>query len=186
MRNSWGRHGQPDNNPGACQGGACMADTRHTGGCLCGAIRYEIRSSPRFTALCHCRMCQQWSGSAMLGTAAFDRDTVVFTAGTPQVHWSSSVCERGFCGTCGSSLFTRYSSGGAFDSVIFMGLGTLDDPEAAPPDIHYGAEGELSWMHRDDGLPRISIDTDDPAQQNGLFEQMLNAVMHRSGQEVDA
>ena len=126
-------------------------------------------------------MCQQWTGSAMLGTAAFDRDAVAFTAGTPQVHWSSSVCERGFCGTCGSSLFTRYSSGGAFDSVIFMGLGTLDDPEAVPPDIHYGAEGELSWMRRDDGLPRISIDTDDPAQQNGLFDQMLNAVMPRSG-----
>ena len=71
MRNSWGRHGQPDNNPGACQGGACMADTRHTGGCLCGAIRYETRSSPRFTALCHCRMCQQWSGSAMLGHSCF-------------------------------------------------------------------------------------------------------------------
>lgn len=57
--------------------------------------------------------------------------------------------------------------------MIFIGLGTLDDPEIAPPAVHYGAEGELSWMRRDDGLARIRIDTDDPADQNTLFETML-------------
>ncbi|MBT5434673.1 MAG: GFA family protein [Rhodospirillaceae bacterium] len=150
-----------------------MTETRHAGGCMCGAIRYEADRDPRFSALCHCHMCQQWSGSAMLGTAAFDRDAVVFTAGEPKVFWSSDVCERGFCGDCGSSLFTRYSSGGAFDVVLFVGLGTLDDPEIAPPDVHYGAEGELSWMRRDDGLTRICIDVIDPAEQNALFEKML-------------
>ena len=150
-----------------------MSETNHSGGCLCGAIRYEARKAPKFSVLCHCHMCQQWTGSAMLATAAFDRDAVAFTAGEPRVHRSSAVGERGFCGECGSSLFTRYASGGAFDDVIFIGLGTLDDPEIAPPDVHYGAEGELSWMRRDDGLARICIDTDDPADQNALFERML-------------
>ena len=83
-----------------------------TGGCMCGAIRYEARQPVLFTVMCHCHMCQQWTGSPMLGTAAFDREAVTFTKGTPKTHESSSVCERGFCGECGSSLFTKYFSGG--------------------------------------------------------------------------
>ena len=150
-----------------------MSRIIHRGGCMCGKVRYEARQAPRFSALCHCRMCQQWTGSAMLGTAGFDRDAVTFTAGEPRIHRSSTVGERGFCGDCGSSLFTRYASGGVLDGMIFMALGTLDDPEVAPPGVHYGAEGELSWMRRDDGLARICIETDDPAAQNPLFEAML-------------
>ena len=156
-----------------------MGETRHAGGCLCGAIRYEARQAPVFSALCHCHMCQQWSGSAMLGTATFDQEAVTFTAGEPRVHWSSPVMARGFCGDCGSSLFTRYVSGGVFDGLISIALGTLDEPEIAPPDVHYGAEGELSWMRRDDGLTRIRIDTDDPSCQNELFERMLRHVSSR-------
>ncbi len=150
-----------------------MIKTHLTGGCLCGEVRYEANESVMFSVVCHCRMCQQWTGSSMLGTAAFSREAVSFTKGTPKLHCSSSVCERGFCSRCGSSLFTRYYSGGAFDTVIFIGLGTLDNPDLGQPDMHYGAEGELSWMHHDDGIPRIWIDVDDPAQQNALFDQMM-------------
>ena len=120
-----------------------MTEANHTGGCLCGAIRYEARQSALFTVLCHCHMCQQWTGSPMLGTAAFDREAVSFTNGTPKTHLSSTVCERGFCADCGSSLFTQYS-GGVFDTVIFIGLGTLDDPDLGEPDVHYGVENEIS------------------------------------------
>ena len=84
----------------------------------------------------------------MLATAAFDRDAVAFTAGEPRVHRSSAVCERAFCGGCGSSLFTRYASGGAFDDVIFIGLGTLSSSATATgpvrttsPSMHPGTAG---------------------------------------------
>ena len=150
-----------------------MNEMTRGGGCLCGAVRYEISGEPRFSPLCHCRMCQRWTGSAMLATVAFDRDAVVFTKGEPRVYWSSDVSERGFCQNCGSSLFTRYTSGGAIDHIISIGLGTLDDPECVRPDVHYGAEAELSWMRREDGLPRIHIDVDDPGEQNALFERLL-------------
>ncbi len=120
-------------------------------------------------------MCQRWTGSAMLATVAFDRDAVVFTQGEPRTYWSSAVSERGFCPDCGSSLFTRYSSEGAFDGIIFIALGTLDDPESVRPDVHYGAEGELSWMRREDGLTRVHIDVDDPGEQNALFERLMAA-----------
>ncbi len=146
-----------------------------SGGCLCGAMRYQISGEPRFSPLCHCRMCQRWTGSAMLATVAFERDAVVFTKGEPRVYWSSDVSERGFCPECGSSLFTRYASGGAFDGIIFVALGTLDDPEFVQPDVHYGAEAELSWMQREDGLARVCIDVDDPGEQNDLFERLMEA-----------
>ena len=47
------------------------------------------RCSAKFSVLCHCHMCRQWTGSAMLATAAFDRDAVAFTAREPRVHRSS-------------------------------------------------------------------------------------------------
>ena len=152
-----------------------MNGTSRGGGCLCGAVCYEISGEPKFSPLCHCRMCQKWTGSAMLATVAFDRDAVVFTKGEPRVYWSSDVSERGFCPECGSSLFTRYASGGAFDGIIFVALGTFDDPECVRPDVHYGAEAELSWMRREDGLARVRIDVDDPGEQNALFERLMAA-----------
>jgi len=57
--------------------------------------------------------------------------------------------------------------------VIFIGTGTRDDPESAAPDVHYGTEGELSWIRQDDGPARVRIDTDAPAERNALSESML-------------
>ena len=150
-----------------------MSDIKHTGGCLCGAIRYETRDCPVFKGTCHCRMCQQWTGTPMLSAAAFDTTAVTFTKGSPKVYQSSAVSERGFCPECGSCLFTRYFSGGDFDRLTHIMQGTLDNPEIGQPHFHYGAESELSWMHREDGIPRIRIDVDDPAEQNALFAQMI-------------
>ena len=150
-----------------------MTGVKHTGGCLCGTVRYEAIQSNMLTVICHCRMCQRWTGSAMWGSVTFDRKAVSFIEGVPKIYSSSSVLERGFCQNCGSSLFARYLSGGAFDTVIFIGLGSLDDPEICKPDIHYGVESEISWIHQDDSIPRIRIDVDDPSEQNELFERMI-------------
>ena len=150
-----------------------MTDDVFLGGCMCGAIRYEATGPLMFVVLCHCRMCQQWTGSAMLGSATFPKGSVNFVKGTPKIHQSSAVCDRGFCGECGSSLFTQYAAGSVFDSVKFVSIGTLDDPERAHPNVHYGAEAELSWMRRDDGLQRICIDVDNPAQQEELFKNLM-------------
>ena len=150
----------------------------YTGGCMCGEIRYEASGPLMFTVLCHCHMCQQWSGSAFFGSSAFQRENVTFVHGAPRDYRSSSVCDRGFCGTCGSSLYTRYASGGIFDNVLFIGVGTLDNPEWTRPVAHYGAEGEISWMRLADGLPRLRIDVDDPAKQNALLDELKSAAMN--------
>ncbi len=135
-----------------------------TGGCLCGAVRYEVSEPPIETGTCHCRMCQRWTGSAFMTMARFSRAALRFTKGEPKLHRSSSIKEKGFCPDCGSSLFDRYlvRKGARFfkPDMVWVQLGTLDQPEAVSIDFHYGVETQLPWVHFDDGLPRTRCDED--------------------------
>ena len=150
-----------------------MSDSKQPGGCRCGVIRYGISESSVMNATCHCRMCQQCTGTPMLAAAAFDTTAVVSTQGTPTVYQSSTVSERAEGSECGSSLFTRYFSGGAFNRLTPIMVGTLDNPAIGQAHFHYGGESEISWMHREDGIPRIRIDVADPAEHNALFAHMI-------------
>ena len=135
-----------------------------TGGCLCGAVRYELSEPPIEAGTCHCRMCQKWTGSAFMAMARFFRPALRFTKGEPKLYRSSSIKEKGFCPDCGSSLFDRYlvrKAPRAFNpDMVWIQLGTLDHPEAVSIDFHYGVETQLPWVHFDDGLPRDRSDED--------------------------
>ncbi len=77
-----------------------------TGQCLCGAIRFRGRSAPDpDLRACHCSQCRRWSGHVW---ASFDTETLTFES-ADSLRWfaSSETAERGFCATCGSSLFWR-------------------------------------------------------------------------------
>ena len=130
-----------------------------TGGCLCGAVRYELTAPPPGASYCHCRMCQKATGGPFAVFADLKADTFRVTQGTLAVHPSSRVAERGFCADCGSPLTFRY-----LDSQwISVTIGSLDDPDAVPPTEHAGIESQLAWVQVDDGLPR-SETTLDPAK----------------------
>ncbi len=131
-----------------------------TGGCMCGAVRYELSEPPSGGGTCHCRTCQKQSGSAFIAFAEFPRTALRFTKGEPKRYHSSSIMDRGFCADCGSSVTIQYlvplgeSTG---PDTVFILLGTLDEPEAAPIKFHYGVDHQLSWVHFDDGLPRMRM-----------------------------
>jgi len=130
-----------------------------TGGCLCGAVRYEASGPPRDVQYCHCRMCQKNTGSAFSVAAGFRADGFRITRGDPTFYKSSDIGERGFCADCGSPLVFRY-----FDPdhlYVWVSVGTLDNPEAAPPTHHYGIESQVSWLTINDGFPRARSE-DDP------------------------
>ncbi len=136
-----------------------------TGGCLCGAVRYEASEPPIETGTCHCRMCQRWTGSAFMVMARFSQTALRFTKGEPKLHRSSSIQEKGFCPDCGSSLFGRYLVPKSKDvhlhpDMVWVQVGTLDHPEAVSIAWHYGVESQLPWLHFDDGLPRARCDED--------------------------
>lgn len=133
-----------------------------TGGCLCGAIRYEATLEKSETWYCHCRMCQRWTGSVVATDAIVKENEFRITKGEPKFFRSSHYAERGFCKDCGSPLIFRAIE----DDWLSIQTGTLDDPEVAPPAGHYGIEGKISWLTIVDDLPRIRTEEDEWQQEH--------------------
>ena len=133
-----------------------------TGGCLCGALRYESSEPPINAGICHCRMCQKSTGSAFMVIAGFPRTAFRFTKGEPKLYRSSSIKDKGFCADCGSVLFDQYlvRTGVSDPDLVWVQLGTLDHPEAVSIKFHTGVESQLPWVHFEDGLPRDRCDED--------------------------
>lgn len=97
--------------------------TTVTGSCLCGAVRYQVDGPLRPIIACHCAQCRKMSGHYVAATQAAIRD-VTITGESLRWHQSSESAARGFCGTCGSSLFWR-----PFERpVISIFAGTIDGP----------------------------------------------------------
>ena len=123
--------------------------SRFTGGCQCGAVRYEWTEPPKYASVCYCRMCQKASGQPVMAFTGGRREHLRFTAGTPATFKSSNMVERGFCSACGTPLTYAFEGTGR----ISVTIGSLDDPEAAPPQRQYGVESRVSWFDRILGLP---------------------------------
>ncbi len=122
-----------------------------TGGCLCGAIRFEVTEAPYQIDYCYCRMCQRSSGSVLTTWADVKKSRFRCTSGEIKYYKSSQYAERGFCANCGSTLIQR-SLGGDW---IAVATGSFDQPEEFPPsNVHCGTESQVRWLKIDDNLPR--------------------------------
>jgi hypothetical protein len=138
-------------------------EVKVTGGCMCGAIRYESLEPIIKAGTCHCRTCQRFTGSAFSAFVGIPCSALRFTKGKPKFHVMDSIKERGFCDECGSSITDRYLvhlSGVSNPENYWIQLGTLDHPETVELDFHYGVETQLPWVHFDDELPRTRCDED--------------------------
>jgi class 3 adenylate cyclase len=124
-----------------------------TGGCQCGAVRYEISQPAAGTGICHCRMCQRSIGSVIDAWTAFPNDALHFTKGEPKYYESSLIAKRGFCDNCGSSLLLFYYAPTVSKLVIMM-TACLDNPEDFAPAWHGCTESQLPWLDIHDDLPR--------------------------------
>ena len=123
----------------------------HTGGCLCGAVRYRAAGEPVAVTLCHCSMCRRASGGPFLTFARFAAKDFTFTRGQPALFRSSESAVRGFCRRCGCQLTFQFDH---LRDYISVSLGSLDRPEALPPTQHIWTESQIGWLDLDDGLPR--------------------------------
>ena len=98
--------------------------TVHRGSCLCGAVTYQVKGELRDVIGCHCTQCRKTTGHIMASTAAsLDRFEVTRDDGLAWYR-SSETAERGFCRTCGSTLFWRAVS----KDYVAISAGTLDTP----------------------------------------------------------
>jgi len=127
-----------------------------TGGCLCGAVRYEARTALSEVHYCHCRLCQKAFGNLFAVFGSLPAAALRFTSAAPRLYRSSPFAERGFCGACGTPLTFRYLR----SAWIAIAIGSLDRPEAVRPEIHRGVESQVPWLAIDDDLPRREIEGD--------------------------
>ncbi|HTV89282.1 MAG TPA: GFA family protein [Stellaceae bacterium] len=138
---------------------------RLTGGCQCGAVRYELTAPPERVHLCHCRMCQKAVGGPFAVGAPVRRSAFAWTRGTPASFASSSLAQRDFCPRCGTPLTFRYDDA----DTISVTVGSLDRPQDVPPVRHYGVEGRLGWLDRLASLPVETTDEMMPAARRARY-----------------
>lgn len=122
-----------------------------TGGCHCGAIRYEVRGAAMHHALCHCADCRRSAGAPMVGWAAFAEDAVSVVKGAPTTYASSEHGRREFCAACGTGLFYRNAT--VLPGLVDIQSATLDDPAALPAQVHIQTAERIAWMEDAHTLP---------------------------------
>ena len=127
-----------------------------TGGCACGAIRYECTAEPLYMGNCHCRDCQRATGSAYFPAVGMSTTAIRFTKGTPAVYEkladSGNTMRRMFCAQCGSPMFLTNS---ARADLIVLYAGSLDDPSWVRPARDIYTESAQPWDHLDPALPKF-------------------------------
>ncbi len=127
------------------------------GGCDCGSIRYRMTRPPMFVHCCHCRWCQRESGSAFALNAMIEAAGVELLAGEPEIVATPSASGKGQkiarCPKCRIALWSNYA--GAGDAVRFVRVGTLDDPDRFPPDIHIFTSTKQPWVVLPPGTPAV-------------------------------
>ena len=127
----------------------------YTGGCACGAIRFEIADEPLFQNDCQCLDCQHKSGTGHGSYLTFPRLGVKQTGDATLwdiVADSGNVKTRAFCPTCGSPVYMTFA---AMPDIFTVHAASLDDPSRYQPQaITYAVRGQ-AWDHLDPALPRF-------------------------------
>ena len=129
------------------------------GGCDCGASRYRMTSAPLVVHCCHCRWCQRESGASFALNAMIESDRLTSLGSAPELVHTPSQSGRGQviarCKTCRVALWSYYSSAGPV--VSFVRVGTLDNPDELPPDIHIFTESKQPWLILGPDVPAVPV-----------------------------
>jgi hypothetical protein len=128
------------------------------GGCTCRQVRFEITDRPLFVHCCHCRWCQRETGTAFALNAMIEADRVKLSAGTPEIVLTPSLSGKGQkiarCSACRVAVWSLYA--GAGDRFRFVRVGSFDEPDRFPPDIHIFTMSKQPWVILPAGVPAVS------------------------------
>lgn len=118
------------------------------GGCTCRNLRYRMTAPALFVHCCHCTWCQRETGSAFVLNALIEADRIELTSGEPEVIDTPSESGKGQkihrCPICKIALWSNYAGTG--DRIHFLRVGTLDEPDRVPPDIHIFTSSKQPWL----------------------------------------
>jgi hypothetical protein len=122
-----------------------------TGGCLCGAVRYEVKHlAGDVVDYCHCAECRKAGGAPVVAWLEVAPSRFRVVRGAAKGFASSARATRWFCADCGSQLYMADNAGG----LVGVTLGTLDDPGQVLPTVHGWESERVAWLRIDDSLPR--------------------------------
>jgi hypothetical protein len=128
------------------------------GACTCGAVRYRMTSAPLFVHCCHCRWCQRETGAAFALNALIESERVRVLLGEPQIVVTPTNSGRGQkiarCPICRIALWSNYA--GAGDALRFVRVGTLEQPDRLPPDIHIFTASKQPWVMLSPATPAVA------------------------------
>ena len=124
------------------------------GACTCGALRYRMNNKPMFVHCCHCRWCQRETGSAFVINALIESDRVEILAGRVETVKLPSESGNGQdvvrCSECHIAVWSRYSG-----LMSFVRVGTLNEPDLLPPDIHIYTSSKQPWVILPEDIPSV-------------------------------
>jgi hypothetical protein len=125
------------------------------GGCDCGLIRYRLNSKPIFVHCCHCRWCQRETGASFALNAMFESDRVQNLGTEPDLVDTPSDSGLGQkiarCPKCRVAVWSHYAGSGPITK--FVRVGTLDNPDLFPPDVHIFTASKQPWVTIPVGTP---------------------------------
>jgi hypothetical protein len=129
-----------------------MEEERHEGGCLCGAVRYEVRGPGGNLCYCHCNSCRRAAGAPVVAWGTFPGASFRVTRGALASYRSSAPVVRGYCARCGSCLsYSTETRPGEIDVT----LASLDESARFMPRMHVWVSDKLPWIELRDGLPQF-------------------------------
>ena len=128
-----------------------MSKNIHKGGCMCGAVRYQLESEKPWSVYCHCKSCRKHTGAPVAALVAGPPELVSWTAGERALYQSSPERFRGFCRDCGTSLTWEAQSNGSW---LGLHISTFDDPQHLPPAEHVFHGESIPWVDIGGELPK--------------------------------
>jgi hypothetical protein len=127
------------------------------GGCDCRTVRYRMETRPLFVHCCHCRWCQRETGASFALNAMIEADRITLLGAEPEIVDTPSASGKGQkiarCPKCRVAVWSNYS--GAGPSVRFVRVGTLDEPDHLPPDIHIFTQSKQPWVVLPPATPAV-------------------------------
>lgn len=125
---------------------------KHSGSCLCGAVRFEISGSFEGFFLCHCGRCRKDTGSAHAANLFSSDATIAWRSGQDEItsfQLAGTRHARSFCATCGSALPSVQNG------ALVIPAGGLDSPIARRPDAHICMASRADWDEKLEDVARI-------------------------------
>lgn len=127
-----------------------------SGKCLCGSVRYTCNAEPVMTAACHCTHCQKQTGTEYSVIVSVPADSVSVEGDSLKTYEDTGTSGisvlRKFCGNCGSPVLTDVK---AYEGLLFLKAGTLDDPSVVQPGVEIWCDSKIGWGNLGDEIAKV-------------------------------